>query len=174
MLAGITFHIFHEHNDRLKMANIAQLVNCLQSLFVAHEDKFILTPNYHVFDMYRPHMGAQAVRTLVSAPRVSYTRNEKPATLFGLAGSASLRDKTLTLTVVNPSPDTAREAEVGIAGATARSCTIRTLTAPALDAHNTFEQPDVIASPPAVPKALAGDLVFTFPPASVTAIVFAL
>ncbi len=174
LLAGLTLDIFHRHADIVGMANIAQLVNCLQSLFVAHEDKFMLTPNYHVFDMYRPHMGAQAVRTLVSAPRVSYTRNEKPATLFGLAGSASLRDKTLTLTVVNPSPDTPRETEVAIAGATARSCTTRTLTAPALDAHNSFERPDVISSPPAIPKTIAGALVFTFPPASVTAITLTL
>ena len=76
------------------MANIAQLINCLQSLFVAHEDKFIVTPNYHVFDMYMDHMGAEAVRTEFVAPRVSYTRNGQPATFWGLAGSASRKDKT--------------------------------------------------------------------------------
>ena len=68
LLAGLSLDIFHRHADRVGMANIAQLVNCLQALFVAHEDKFIVTPNYHVFDMYKAHMGAEAVRTVFSAP----------------------------------------------------------------------------------------------------------
>ena len=171
LLAGLTLDIFHRHADVVAMANIAQLVNCLQSLFVAHEDRFILTPNYHVFEMYQPHMGAQALRTAVSAPRVSYTRNGQPAALFGLAGSASLRDRTVTLTVVNPSPDEPREAEIAIAGARPVSCSVRTLTAPALDAHNTFEHPEVIGSPRPVSKPVSGGtLVLTFPAASVTAV----
>ena len=59
LLAGLSLDIFHRHADRVGMANIAQLVNCLQALFVAHEDKFVVTPNYHVFDMYKAHMGAE-------------------------------------------------------------------------------------------------------------------
>ena len=68
------------------MANLAQSINCLQSLFVAHEDKFIVTPNYHVFDMYMDHMGAEAVRTEFVAPRVSYTRNGQPRNIPGPRG----------------------------------------------------------------------------------------
>ena len=63
LLAGLTLDTFQRHADKVGMANIAQLVNCLQSLFVAHEDKFIVTPNYHVFEMYMDHMGAESVRT---------------------------------------------------------------------------------------------------------------
>ena len=56
------------------MANVAQLVNCLQSLFLADEDRFITTPTFHVFELYAPHVGGQAVRTLFSAPRMGYER----------------------------------------------------------------------------------------------------
>ena len=72
VLAALTLDTFHRHADKVAMANIAQLVNCLQSLFLAHEDKFVPTPTYHVFDMYGPHVGGQSVRTLFSAPPISY------------------------------------------------------------------------------------------------------
>jgi alpha-N-arabinofuranosidase len=135
------------------MANIAQLVNCLQSLFVAHEDQFSVTPNDHVFDMYKGHMGGEAIRARFSAPEVAYDRNGKPAGLWGLNGSASRRDRTLTLTVVNPSPDTPRETEIAIAGARIASCVTRTLTASTLDAHNSFAEPDAVPAPPTVAQA---------------------
>ncbi len=171
LLAGLSLDIFQRHADRVGMANIAQLVNCLQALFVAHEDKFVVTPNYHVFDMYKGHMGAEAVRTVFSAPSVGYDRNGQPARLWGLNGSASRRDKTVTLTVVNPSPDTPRESDIVVAGARIASCTTRTLTAATLDAHNSFAQPDAVPSPPSVNQAVpAGGLVLTFPKASVTAV----
>jgi alpha-N-arabinofuranosidase len=56
------------------MANPAQLVNTIHSLFHTYEDKFILTPNYHVFEMYMPHSGATALRTEFIAPKVGFTR----------------------------------------------------------------------------------------------------
>jgi alpha-L-arabinofuranosidase len=176
LLAGLSLDIFHRHADRVGMANLAQLVNCLQSLFVAHEDRFIVTPNYHVFDMYKGHMGGEAVRTIFSAPSLTYDRNSKPARLWGLNGSASRKDKTLTLTVVNPSPDVPREAEVSIAGARVASAVVRTLTASTLDAHNTFAQPDALPSPPPVPQTVpsSGALVLTLPNASVTAVTWTL
>jgi len=172
LLAGLTLDTFQRHADKVGMANIAQLVNCLQSLFVAHESKFIVTPNYHVFQMYMDHMGAESVRTEFMAPRVSYQRNGQPATFWGLAGSASRRDKTVTLTVVNPSAADARETTVSVRGAKIASAAITTLTAGALDAHNSFDAPDAVPAPkesPVTPGA-AGDLVVTLPKASVSKI----
>ncbi len=175
LLAGLSLDIFHRHAARVGMANLAQLVNCLQALFVAHEDKFVVTPNYHVFDMYKGHMGAESVRAIFSAPSLSYDRNGQPARLWGLNGSASRKDKTVTLTVVNPSPDAAREADIAIPGARIAACSSRTLTASALDAHNSFAAPDAVPAPPAVNVTVpAGGLTVTFPKASVTALTFTL
>ena len=100
-------------------SSVAQLVNCLQSLFLAHEDKFWVTRTYHVFDMYVAHQGGQSIRTMVSAPHISYSWNAAPATLRGLSSSASLKGRELIITVTNPSIDAAREAEIVIRGGTA-------------------------------------------------------
>ena len=65
MLAGLTLDTFNRHADKVAMANVAQLINCLHSLFLAHEDKFITTPTFHVFEMFMPHMGGRAVRAVL-------------------------------------------------------------------------------------------------------------
>jgi alpha-N-arabinofuranosidase len=152
------------------MANIAQLVNCLQSLFLAHEDKFCLTPTYHVFDMYASHQGARAVRTLFSTPSVSYTRNNQPATLPALAGSASVNGKTLTLTVTNVSMDQPSEAEIALRGATAQQARVTVLAAPDVRAHNTFASPRTVEPRQERTAARGAVFVHRFAPASVTKI----
>ena len=150
------------------MANVAQLINCLHSLFIAHEDKFIVTPTYYVFEMYAAHQGAQSVRTNISSSRLSYTRNGKPATMPGLNGSASLRDRTLTLTVTNPDPNAARETEINLHGAAIKEARITTLTAKDIHAHNSFDNPRAIEPQPSQATLKGGALVYNFAPASVT------
>jgi alpha-L-arabinofuranosidase len=129
VLAGMTLDTFNRHADKVAMANIAQLVNCLQSLFLAHEEKFCVTPTYHVFDLYAAHQGGRSVRTSVSAPDLRYTRNAGPATLRGLSTSASVTGSQLTLTLVNPALDQPREAEIAIRGAKAQSASADVLAA---------------------------------------------
>ena len=175
VLAGLTLDTFNRHADKVVMANVAQLINCLQSLFLAHEDKFILTPTFHVFEMYAAHPGAQSVRTEFVSPRVSYTRNDKPADFQGLAGSASLNGKQVTLTVVNPDLTVPRETEIAVAGARISSCQARVLSASDVHAHNSFENPHLLA-PRDEPTSVGPDgrLVFRFAPASVTRLQVAL
>ena len=102
VFSGLTLDTFNRHPEKVAMANCAQLINCLNSLYLAHEDKFCVTPVGHVFGMYASHQGGQALRTIFSAPAVNYDRDGKPASFWGLNGSASLHDKELVLTVVNP------------------------------------------------------------------------
>ncbi len=168
VLAGLTLDTFHRHADKVGAASVAQLVNCLQALFIAHEDKFALTPTYHVFDMYSAHQRANAIRTNVSSPPVAYTRNGQPATLRGLMGSASLQDRQLVLTVTNADLKTPRETEIAIRGATIKAIRGTSLTAGDIHAHNSFEDPNRV-EPKEVRIAQTGNpLVYTFPPASVT------
>jgi alpha-L-arabinofuranosidase len=168
VLAGISLDTFHKHADKVAMANIAQLINCLQALFLAHEDKFILTPTYHVFDMYTAHQGAQSLRTMVSAPRLPYTRNQKPATLRGLSASSSLRDKELTVTVTNPDISQTRETEISLRGANIKAIKVTTLTASDIHAHNSFANPRQIEPKESELTPKSGVLVHRFAPASVT------
>jgi alpha-N-arabinofuranosidase len=168
VLAGLTLDVFHRHADKVGMANIAQLVNCLQSLFLAHEDRFCVTPTYHVFSMYAPHQGAQSVRVVESAPRAGYTRNGQPASIPGLSASASVEGKRLTVTVTNPSLDQIREVTLVIRGPAARSAQGTVLAASDAGAHNTFAQPDAVEPKETAVAAKGSEWVQRFPPASVT------
>jgi alpha-N-arabinofuranosidase len=174
VLAGLTLDIFHRHCDKVGMANIAQLVNCLQSLFLAHEDRFCVTPTYHVFDMYASHQGAQAVRSVFSSPAVSYTRNQTSAMLTGLNGSASRNAKQLTLTVTNPSLDQPRETEIHLRGAKPASIKAVVLAAADVHAHNTFDAPRAVQPKTTDANPRGGMVVHLFPPSSVTKLEIAL
>jgi alpha-N-arabinofuranosidase len=169
VLSGLSLDNFNRRADKVVMANVAQLINCLHSLFMAHEDKFFTTPTFHVFEMYAPHQGAQAVRAEFIAPRVTYTRDEKPAEFSGLSGSASVKGKQLTLTVVNPDLNNARETDIVISGARISSCAARVLSAGDVHAHNSFENPHaVVPRDESARTGVNGALVFKFAPASVT------
>lgn len=168
LVAAITLDIFNRHADKVMMGNIAQLVNCLQSLFLADGDKFIHTPTYHVFEMFVPHMNAQSVRTLFNSPRSKYERNGKPAEFLGLTGSASVVGKQLTLTVTNSHLTESREAEIAIAGAKVASAKARVLANKDIKAHNTFANPTAVQPRDEAATVKNGTLVFIFAPASVT------
>ncbi len=175
------------------MANVAQLINTIHSLFLAYEDKFIATPNFHVFEMYAAHQGGQSLRTMFSAPAVSYKRtppNILPAalaqmspqqraliaaqasstegSLWGLQGSASLNGKKLTLTVVNPHATEVTEAEIVVRGASIQSGQATTLTSTDLHVHNTFDNPHALEPTIAGIRPQNDSLVYRFPAASVT------
>jgi alpha-N-arabinofuranosidase len=168
VFSGMTLDLFNQHPEKIAMANCAQLINCLNSLYLAHEDKFCVTPVGHVFDMYAAHQGGQSLRTIFSAPSVHYQRDASPASLAGLRGSASLHDKVLALTVVNPHVSDACETGIGVPGATIKSATATTLTAPDIHAHNTFEQRDLIVPQTKSVETKGQVLHYNFPPASVT------
>jgi len=168
VLAGLTLDTFHRHADKVGMAAIAQLVNCLQSLFLAHEDKFALTPTYHVFDMYAAHQGKTSIRTIFSSPRSSYTRNGQAATIRGLMGSASLDGKRLVLTATNPDLKAARETEISIRGAAVKAVKATVLSSADVHDHNTFADPTRVQPKAAQAMQTGNVLVYKFAPASVT------
>lgn len=166
LVASLTLDIFNRHCDKVVMGNIAQLVNCLQSLFLVDRDKFLLTPTYHVFEMFAAHKGAESVRTIVSAPTVGYTRNEKAATFWGLNGSASCKGSTVTLTISNPGLTETRSTEIALHGAKIASATATVLAANDVKGHNTFAVPNAVV-PKGHPIASPTPLVIDVPPTSV-------
>jgi alpha-N-arabinofuranosidase len=168
VFSAMTLDIFNRHPEKVTLASPAQLVNCLNSLYLAHEDRFCVTPVGHVFGMYSAHQGGQAVRTIISAPNVHYLRDGKAATFFGLAGSASLHGKDLTLTVVNPHVSEARETEIMVRGASLRSGATTTLSHSDLHARNTFDQRHAVTPQRRELQVPATGLVLQIPPASVT------
>jgi alpha-N-arabinofuranosidase len=168
VFSGMTLDIFNRHPEKIAMANCAQLINCLNSLYLAHEDRFVVTPVGHVFEMYAAHQGGQALRSIFSSPTIEYDRDGKQASFWGLKGSASLRDKELTLTVVNPNASNASECEIVVRGAMLNSGSATELTNSDIHAHNTFEQKHVVVPATKAVEISGGALHYTFPPASVT------
>ena len=168
VFSGMTLDIFNRHPEKIAMANCAQLINCLNSLYLAHEDRFVVTPVGHVFAMYAAHQGGQGLRTIFSAPTINYDRDGKPASFWGMKGAASLRDKDLTLTVVNPDVKEARETQVIARGAKIKAATATILTHSDIHAHNTFANRDVVTPRTQNIEVASDALNFRFPPASVT------
>ncbi len=194
LLTGITFDIFQRHADKVAIAAVAQSVNCIHSLMLAQGDKFTVTPTFHVFQMYLPHSGAQAVRAEFSAAAIRNPLANSPIpaggnsyrgsldavkTLAGLSGSASVASsgdgKQITLTVVNPRLDQPLTTEVVVQGAKIASATGTVLSETDVHAHNDFEHPNAVHPRPAtVSQATAGRLLHTFPAASVTTLLLTL
>jgi alpha-L-arabinofuranosidase len=168
VFSAMTLDTFNRNPEKIAMANCAQLINCLNSLYLAHEDRFVVTPVGHVFAMFAAHQGGQGLRTIFSAPTIDYDRDGKPASFWGLRGSASLHDKELTVTVVNPSVSDARDAEIVIRGATVKSGSATVLTNSDIHAHNTFAQKNVIVPETKNVEIKGAALNYVFPPASVT------
>ena len=170
LVAGLTLDTFHRNAEKVAMANVAQLINCIQSVFLAHEDKFTVTPVYHVMGMYAAHQGARSVVTEVSAPRHSWTRADKSTgDMWTLNGSASVKGDGVTLTVTNASMTEPRETEIAVRGGGAvRAIQATSLTANSVHDVNSFEHPNAITPSTAHVAVPRGSLVYTFPPASVT------
>jgi alpha-L-arabinofuranosidase len=168
VFSAMTLDIFNRHVDKVAMANCAQLINCLNSLYLAHEDKFCVTPVGHVFAMYAAHQGGESLRTIFSSPQIHYDRDGQQAAFWGLAGSASRKSSEVQLTVVNPDVSVSREAAVSLRGGRVRSGSATVLTNADIHAHNTFVAPAVV-EPRSSEVTVSGDgVIFVFPPASVT------
>ncbi len=164
LVAALNFHIFHRHSGRVKMANIAQTINVLQAMILTDKEKLILTPTYHVFEMFKAHQDGEFLPIELSTPSEIHDGLNLPQ----VSASAS-RDSagmvTLSLANTHPSKEITLKAEVGGAFV---SVSGRILTASALDAHNTFDQPDVVHPTPFdAGKIVAGKLAITLPARSV-------
>jgi len=168
---AITFDIFNRHADKIEMANVAQTVNCIHSLFLAHEDKYTRTPPYYVFEMYRPHMGARLAPMLVRGDELTVPAQEGAAKMPALTGSASIREKRLTVTLTNPSVDSPVNASIRFAGG-ARAIDGRgaALTHSDMRARNTFQNTNEVR-PSSLPVKISGaSLVVEIPRQAVAAV----
>ena len=158
VIAGLTLNIFQNHAERVRMANIAQMVNVLQAMILTRGEKMIVTPTYHVFDLYQAHQGASSVPAQVSAPDYSFGGVKLPA----ISASASRDDRgSLTLSVVNLDPNRAVHIRADVHGFVARRGGARVITAATMDAHPDFGAPDPLA-PVDLSGLAVGDGVVTF------------
>ncbi len=168
LATALTLDAFNRNPEKVSIATNAQLVNNINALFLCHEDRFFATPNYHVFGMYAAHQGGQALRAEFSAPPVHYNYAGKPATIWGLNGSASRKGNVVTLTIVNSDLTAPRQTHIALRGLSLKQATGAVLAANDMHAHNTFDHPDEV-HPIGLKVEVSGDMLsVTIPPASVT------
>lgn len=142
ILAGLVLNTFHKHADRVKMANIAQLVNVLQALFLTEGEKMLLTPTYHVFDMYKVHQDATMLPTVVKCG--AYSRLNKKLDAISVSASKDKNGK-VHVSFVNIDPVNSIDIDCNIRGLIGGKLTnVNIITATNTDSHNTFENPNIV------------------------------
>src|SRR5579884_276717 len=170
IVAAITLDTFHRHADKISMANVAQLVNNIQTLFLADGDKFCVTPTYHVFTMYKDHLNGQALRSMFAAPDLSYSAGGQTKGVLRLAGAASRTGSTVTITAAHTHLTEPLDTRILLAGGTVKSARAQVLTGPEIHAHNDFADPDRVRPASAPVDASGGELRMRIPAASVVKI----
>jgi alpha-L-arabinofuranosidase len=165
LVSAITLDIFNRHAEKLAMCNDAQLINNINTLFMALGDRFAVTPIFHVFDMYKAHRGGQSLRFMSDAPSISYGDGK---TLWGLAGSASLHDKKLVVTVANPNVSEELATQIALHGASASGGQATILAEADIHAHNDFAHPNAVQLTTQPANVSGSRFAYTLKPASVT------
>lgn len=153
ILAALNLHIFQAHADRVTMANIAQIINVLQSMILTENEKIVLTPTYHVFEMLKVHQGATSLPIALTTPLLAGTKEKIP----NVSASAS-RDAAgkIHISFVNTSPDATANVACEIVGAELGAPTGRILTGPDMTAHNTFDAPHTLEPKPFTGASVVG------------------
>jgi len=166
-VAALTLNIFHRHTDRVRMANIAQMINVLQAMILTDKEKMILTPTYHVFDLYVPFQGATPVNASVEAP--AYKKGDVTLPRVDVSAARDTSGK-LHIALVNLDPTRPARVTTDIAGVKVKGAKGRVLTADKIDAHNTFDNPNVVKPVAFSGRVEGGKLVFDLPAKSVAVV----
>lgn len=166
LVAALHFHLFHGRAERVQMANIAQMANVLQAMVQTEGPRMVLTPTYHAFALYVPFQGATTLPARLNhTPELVSGDHRLPAVSVSAARAT---DGRLVLAIVNSDPLAAHQLQVVLPGGQApRSASGRLLTAPQLDAINTFDAPHTVQPRPVAFRAQGGSLTIALPAASV-------
>ena len=165
LVAAINLNIFNNRCDTVVMANIAQTVNVLQAMVLTEGPKMLLTPTYHVFDMYKAHQGARQVETYAETKLLNCGDWQVPDLHVSASEAA---DGKILLTAVNLSDTDDTPVEVLLAGAARASGTV---LSGAPGAHNTFDAPETVKPAPLSGiEAGDGTVRFTLPACGVAAV----
>ena len=166
VIAALNLNIFMRHADRVRGTNIAQMANVLQAMILTDGPKMVLTPTYHIYEMYVPFMGATLAPATFEAGTYTLGEITTPGTD---AVAARDKDGKLWLSLVNVDPNRPITMTVQVAG-NPRAATGRILTAPAVDSHNSFDRPNDVQPVAFSGRVVNGALTFDLPAKSIAVV----
>jgi alpha-N-arabinofuranosidase len=167
IIAALNLNIFARHAERVRGANIAQMVNVLQAMILTNREQMLLTPTYHVFKLYLPFQDATAV--VIDTDAGVYQNGDIK---LPRVDAIAARDPqgVLWIALTNLDPKNAAPVVVEVSGAKAGRVRGQTLTAPRIDSVNTFDAPATVAPKPVTARTANGKVSLVVAPASVTVI----
>jgi alpha-N-arabinofuranosidase len=167
VLASLNLNIFARHADRVRMANIAQMINVLQAMILTDKEKMVLTPTYYVFKMYVPFQDAESIPVTFDAGIYTHGNVTLPR-IDAIAAKGA--DGKLLLEITNLDAENPAIIDADLAGIIAKSASAETLTGDAVDSINTFDSPKTVVPKAAAVKVQGGKLSITVEPRSVTVV----
>ncbi len=165
MIAGLTLNVFNNYAERVKMANLAQTVNVLQAVILTKGNQMLLTPTYHVMEMYKVHQDA----TLVPSSIITNDLISGTGRIPVISVSASIDESgTMHISLTNIDHINVQEVDISIPGFQASTHQGRILSSNKIQDHNTFEEPNKIKPKSFNQYQIQGNnMKVTMPPASV-------
>jgi alpha-N-arabinofuranosidase len=167
ILASLNLNMFARHADRIRMANIAQMVNVLQAVILTDQDKMLLTPTYHVFKMYVPFQDAQLIPVALAGG--DYRHGDISVPMVD-ALAARAKDGTVWLALTNVDPGRPAVLRLSLTGLRASGASGEVLTGDRIDAVNSFGQPESVVPAPYAARAEGNRLSLRLAPKSVTVV----
>jgi alpha-N-arabinofuranosidase len=145
LVAGIHLNIFNNYAERVRMANIAQTVNVLQAAILTEGAKMILTPTYHVFDMYQVHQDAVKLPLSIECDEYVLEGVRLPA----VSASASIdKGGRIHVSITNIDPRNERKIRLALRGVSPQKMSGSIITSPNMQDHNTFDKGDTVKIAP--------------------------
>jgi alpha-N-arabinofuranosidase len=167
ILAALNLNIFARHADRVRGANIAQMINVLQAMILTDKERMVLTPTYYVYKMYVPFQDATFVPVTFDAG--TYTQGDISLPRVDAIAAKDTRGK-LWLEITNVDPHQPVDIELNLAGVSPKSAAGETLTAPRVDSVNSFDAPNTVVMKPIAAQVQGGKLMLHLDAKSVTVV----
>lgn len=141
-VAALTLNLFHKYCDRIQMTNIAQIVNVLQSVILTNDKKMLLTPTYHVFEMYKVHQDATWLPLDLICDQVK-VRDNRTVPMLSVSASKDKAGK-IHISLANVDLEQTEDVQIDLQGMQLKEVSGRILAGKNINAHNTFEQPNQV------------------------------
>lgn len=159
MVAALSLNVFHKFTDRVKMTNIAQIANVLQSMVLTKDNQMVLTPTYYVFRMYVPHQGARVIPCHIESKTMEAEneRSGRPRKFQTVSATASEKDGIVTISLTNVDLDNDCEVKVELGNLVKKNVTGQILTSGNIADYNDFGKPELVAPAPFKGAKISGN-----------------